>query len=42
LETKITSDTATWTSEFTAMEAAESQANQQLTYLSEQITNGTL
>jgi flagellar hook-associated protein 2 len=42
LETKITADTATWTSEFTAMEAAQSQASQQLTYLSEQITNGTL
>jgi flagellar hook-associated protein 2 len=42
LETKITSDTATWTSEFTAMEAAQSQANQELTYLSEQISNGTL
>jgi flagellar hook-associated protein 2 len=42
LETKVTSDTATWTSEFTAMESAESAANQELTYLSEQITNGTL
>ncbi len=42
LESKITSDTATWTSEFTAMESAESQSNQELTYLSEQITNGTL
>jgi flagellar hook-associated protein 2 len=42
LEAKITSDTATWTSEFTAMETAQSQANSQLTYLSEQITNGTL
>jgi flagellar hook-associated protein 2 len=42
LETKITADTATWTSEFTAMETAQSQANSQLTYLSEQITNGTL
>jgi flagellar hook-associated protein 2 len=42
LETKITSDTATWTSEFEAMETAESQSNQELTYLSEQITNGGL
>jgi flagellar hook-associated protein 2 len=42
LETKITSDTATWTSEFTAMETAESQSNQELTYLSEQITSGSL
>jgi flagellar hook-associated protein 2 len=42
LETKITSDTATWTSEFTAMETAESQTNQELTYLSEQITSGSL
>jgi flagellar hook-associated protein 2 len=42
LEAKITTDTATWTSEFTAMEAAQSQANQELTYLSEQVTNGTL
>ena len=42
LEAKITKDTAAWTSEFTAMEAAQSQASSQLTYLSEQITNGTL
>ncbi|HWY31075.1 MAG TPA: flagellar filament capping protein FliD, partial [Candidatus Acidoferrum sp.] len=42
LEAKITADTATWTSEFTAMEAAQSKASSQLTYLSEQITNGTL
>ncbi len=42
LETKITSDTATWTSEFEAMETAESQTNQELTYLSEQVTNGSL
>jgi flagellar hook-associated protein 2 len=42
LETKITADTATWTSEFTAMESAESQSNQELTYLSEQITSGSL
>lgn len=42
LETKITSDTAQWDSEFQAMELAESQTNQEMTYLSEQITNGSL
>ncbi len=42
LETKISSDSAQWTSEFQAMEQAESQANQQLTYLSEQVANGSL
>lgn len=42
LETKITSDTAHWTSEFQAMEAAQSQVNQELTYLSEQVSNGSL
>ena len=42
LETKITAETATWTSEFTAMESAEQQSNQELTYLSEQITGGSL
>jgi flagellar hook-associated protein 2 len=42
LESKISSDTATWTSEFEAMEEAQSQANQELTYLSEQVTNGSL
>ena len=42
LEKKITSDTALWTSEFQAMEQAQSQANQELTYLSEQVSNGTL
>ena len=42
LETKITSDTALWTSEFQAMEQAQSQANQELTYLSEQVSNGSL
>jgi flagellar hook-associated protein 2 len=42
LETKITNDTKTWTSEFEAMETAESQTNQELTYLSEQVTNGSL
>jgi flagellar capping protein FliD len=42
LETKITSDSAQWTSEFQAMEQAESQTNQELTYLSEQVSNGSL
>lgn len=42
LETKITADSAHWTSEFQAMEAAQSQVNQELTYLSEQISNGAL
>ena len=42
LETKITSDSAHWTSEFQAMEVAESQTSQEMTYLSEQITNGSL
>jgi len=42
LETKITSDTAQWTSEFQAMEQAQSQANQEMTYLSEQVSNGSL
>ena len=42
LESKISSDSAQWTSEFQAMEQAESQANQELTYLSEQVTSGSL
>jgi flagellar hook-associated protein 2 len=42
LETKISSDSAMWDSEFEAMEVAESQTNQEMTYLSEQVTNGTL
>jgi flagellar hook-associated protein 2 len=42
LNSKISSDEAQWTSEFEAMEQAESQTNQELTYLSEQITNGSI
>ena len=42
LETKITSDSAQWTSEFQNMEQAQAQVNQELTYLSEQVTNGSL
>jgi flagellar hook-associated protein 2 len=39
LETKISNDTDQWNSEFTAMEQAEAQVNQELTYLSQQVTN---
>jgi flagellar hook-associated protein 2 len=42
LETKITNDTANWTTEFSNMEAAESQTNQELTYLSQSVTSGSL
>lgn len=42
LNSKITTDEAQWTTEFEAMEQAESQTNQELTYLSEQVTNGNL
>jgi flagellar hook-associated protein 2 len=42
LETKIANDSANWTSEFQAMEQAQSTATQELTYLSEQVTSGTL
>jgi flagellar hook-associated protein 2 len=42
LETKIQADSAQWTSEFQAMELAQSKVNQELTYLSEQVANGTL
>lgn len=42
LNTQITSDEAEWTSQFEAMEQAESQTNQELTYLSEQVSNGSL
>jgi flagellar hook-associated protein 2 len=42
LETKITSDTAMWTSEFAAMETAEAKTSQEMTYLSEQVSNGSL
>jgi flagellar hook-associated protein 2 len=37
LEKKITSDTAHWTSEFQAMEQAQSQVTQQLSYLTQQL-----
>ena len=42
LESKIQSDSQLWTNEFEAMEQAQAQVNQELTYLSEQVTNGTL
>jgi flagellar hook-associated protein 2 len=42
LETKITSDKTKWTSEFTAMDVAESKTSQELTYLSQQVSNGSL
>ena len=42
LETKIANDTNQWNAEFQAMETAESQTNQELTYLSQAVTNGSL
>jgi flagellar hook-associated protein 2 len=39
LETKITSDSAHWTSEFEAMEQAQSQVNQELTFLNQQVSS---
>jgi flagellar hook-associated protein 2 len=42
LEAKITSDTNGWDSEFQAMETAEAQTNQELTYLSQGVSNGSL
>ncbi len=42
LETKIQADTQLWTGEFQTMEQVQSQVNQQLTYLSMQVSNGSL
>jgi flagellar hook-associated protein 2 len=42
LESKITSDTNQWDSEFQNMETAESQTNQELTYLSQGVSSGSL
>jgi flagellar hook-associated protein 2 len=42
LESKITNDTDQWNSEFANMESAESQTNQELTYLSQGVSNGSL
>jgi flagellar hook-associated protein 2 len=41
LESKISTDETQWTTQFQAMEQAESHTNQELTYLSEQVTNGS-
>ena len=42
LEKTITADSNRWTAEFQAMELAQSQINQQMSYLTQQINNGTL
>jgi flagellar capping protein FliD len=42
LEKTVTADSARWTTEFQAMEVAQSQINQQMSYLTQQINNGTL
>ena len=42
LETKIANDTNQWNAEFQAMETAESQTNQELTYLSQSVSSGAL
>lgn len=42
LEQTVTANEAQWTSEFEAMEQAEAQTNQELTYLSQAVTNNTL
>jgi len=42
LESKINSDTDNWNSEFQAMETAEAQTNQELTYLSQSVSSGSL
>jgi flagellar capping protein FliD len=42
LETKITNDSNQWSTEFSAMEAAESRTNQELTYITQGVTNGSL
>jgi len=42
LEKTITADSNFWTTEFQNMETAQSQTNQELTYLSQSVTNGTL
>jgi flagellar hook-associated protein 2 len=39
LEKKIASDSAFWTAEFAAMETAQAKTSQELTYLTQQITN---
>jgi flagellar hook-associated protein 2 len=42
LETKVSNDSNQWSSEFAAMEAAESRTNQELTYITQGVTNGSL
>jgi flagellar hook-associated protein 2 len=42
LNAQISTNEAQWTTEFEDMETAISQTNQELTYLSEQVTNGNL
>jgi flagellar hook-associated protein 2 len=42
LNTQISTNEAQWTTEFEDMETAISNTNQELTYLSEQVTNGNL
>ena len=42
LENKITQDSNLWTSEFQAMEQAQSQINKQLSYLSQAVSGGSL
>ena len=42
LESQIAADSAQWTSEFQTMEQAQFQVNQELTYLSEQVSSGAL
>jgi len=42
LENKIAADTATWTTEFQNMETATAQTNQELSYLSQSVSNGSL
>jgi flagellar hook-associated protein 2 len=42
LEIKITNDSNEWDSEFQAMETAESKANSELTYISQEVSSGSL
>ena len=42
LEKTISSDSKRWTAEFQAMETAQARINQQMSYLTQQINNGTL
>jgi flagellar hook-associated protein 2 len=42
LEKQVTADSAFWTTEFQNMETAQSQTNQELTFLSQSVSNGSL